>query len=66
MSSKIFIALLAIASAAPFREDSHRTGLLEKRLDNGLGKTPALGWNGWVRLPIISHYLSLSLHITNQ
>ncbi|PMD33325.1 glycoside hydrolase family 27 protein [Hyaloscypha variabilis F] len=46
MISKIFIALLAIVSAAPFR-DSYENGRLEKRLDNGLGKTPALGWNGW-------------------
>jgi alpha-galactosidase len=52
MISKIFIALLAIVSAAPFR-DSYENGRLEKRLDNGLGKTPALGWNGWVDLPFL-------------
>jgi len=53
MISGIFIACLAIASAAPFRGDSYESGQLEKRLDNGLGKTPALGWNGWVSLPVV-------------
>jgi alpha-galactosidase len=61
MISKIFIALLAIVSAAPFR-DSYENGRLEKRLDNGLGKTPALGWNGWVDLP----FFELSMQITYQ
>ncbi|KAK7953631.1 alpha-glucuronidase A [Apiospora saccharicola] len=38
MYSSILLALPALALAAP---------AVEKRLDNGLGKTPALGWNSW-------------------
>jgi len=33
-----FLVLLPVASAAS----------LEPRIDNGLGKTPAMGWSGWV------------------
>jgi hypothetical protein len=70
MISKSFIALLAIANAAPFRGDSYESGQLEKRFDNGLGKTPALGWNGWVRLPVLSavvaHHLSVKLDRTRD
>ena len=48
MVSKFFIALLASAEAVPFFTDSGEYAPLEKRLNNGLEKTPALGWNGWV------------------
>ena len=61
MISTVVIALLAIAEAAPFGPDSDDFGLLEKRLNNGLGKTPILGWNGWVRFPLLSFSAGISL-----
>jgi len=61
MISPIFLALVAIANAAPSSigliEDQH----LEKRLNNGLGKTPILGWNGWVSTVLNDD----QLHLTN-
>jgi alpha-galactosidase len=37
-------AVLSVALAAPAGQDEP----LGKRLDNGLGRTPALGYNNWV------------------
>jgi alpha-galactosidase len=46
VASSLFVAsaLQTITFAAPAGQDEP----LEKRLDNGLGKTPALGYNNWV------------------
>lgn len=48
MRSALLLVLAAVdiacsSSLAPEKPDS-----LEARLANGLGKTPALGWNSWV------------------
>ncbi|KAK6850187.1 glycoside hydrolase family 27 protein [Apiospora arundinis] len=40
MYSQVLLALPALVLAAPAAE-------IDKRLDNGLGRTPALGWNSW-------------------
>lgn len=37
-------AIHDVGSAAPTSQDE----LLDKRLENGLGRTPALGYNNWV------------------
>ena len=39
------LAGVSFSSASTLERDYEP---LYKRLDNGLGKTPALGWNGWV------------------
>jgi alpha-galactosidase len=39
-------AVLSVALAAPAGQDES----LGKRLENGLGRTPALGYNNWVRI----------------
>jgi alpha-galactosidase len=39
-------AVLNVALAAPAGQDEP----LGKRLENGLGRTPALGYNNWVRI----------------
>jgi len=49
MISQVLLALVAVAGAAPTTSEDSQ---FEKRLNNGLGKTPALGWNGWVCAPI--------------
>jgi alpha-galactosidase len=49
MILKVLLAFVAIVNAAPSKEGLNEDGHFEKRLNNGLGKTPALGWNGWVR-----------------
>jgi len=59
MISAILIGLVAIASAAPSGTEFIENQQLEKRLNNGLGKTPILGWNGWVRYPMRSRYTKL-------
>ena len=41
MYGRVLLALPALALAAPGAD-------IDKRLDNGLGKTPPLGWNSWV------------------
>lgn len=35
---------------------------VNRRLDNGVGVTPAMGWNGWVYL----HFLFLLTYLTIQ
>lgn len=40
MRSDVSIAVLAAATTA--------SASVVPRLDNGLGKTPVLGWNSWV------------------
>ncbi|KAK8100609.1 hypothetical protein PG999_010983 [Apiospora kogelbergensis] len=42
MYGRVLLALPALALAAPGAD-------IDKRLDNGLGKTPPLGWNSWQR-----------------
>ena len=37
-------AIHDVGSAAPTSQDE----MLDKRLENGLGRTPALGYNNWV------------------
>ena len=39
-------AVQSVALAAPAGQDE----LLSKRLENGLGRTPALGYNNWVNI----------------
>lgn len=42
------LAALAVASlAAP---SGFTETLVNKRLENGVGRTPALGWNSWVSI----------------
>jgi hypothetical protein len=49
--------LLVLAAADIARGlASEKPDNLEPRLDNGLGKTPALGWNSWV----LKHSLSFT------
>lgn len=43
LSDNMRLASLALVALAGAEQ-------LERRLDNGLGKTPALGWNSWVSL----------------
>ncbi|KAK8066061.1 hypothetical protein PG997_012808 [Apiospora hydei] len=40
MYSRVLLALPALVLASPVAE-------IDKRLENGLGRTPALGWNSW-------------------
>jgi alpha-galactosidase len=40
----LMIAALGLAAATTDLEHDR----LERRINNGLGKTPALGWNSWV------------------
>ena len=61
MISAILIGLVAIASAAPSGTEFIENQQLEKRLNNGLGKTPILGWNGWVSTVLNDD----QLHLTN-
>jgi hypothetical protein len=46
IASSIFVAsaVQSVALAAPAFQDESMT----KRLENGLGRTPALGYNNWV------------------
>lgn len=44
MYLSLLLALPALGLAAPGAE-------LDKRLENGLGRTPAMGWNSWVYNP---------------
>jgi hypothetical protein len=39
---------LTLAAPTAALEDDRSSVFLGKRLNNGLGKTPALGWNSWV------------------
>lgn len=41
------LAAIGAAHALP-QAGSEVSGELNRRLMNGLGKTPALGWNSWV------------------
>lgn len=40
---------LIVASVALAAPTSSNDDVLDKRLENGLGRTPALGYNNWVR-----------------
>lgn len=46
IASSLFVAsaVQSVALAAPAGQDE----ALNKRLENGLGRTPALGYNNWV------------------
>jgi alpha-galactosidase len=46
ITSSLFVAsaIQSVVHAAPAGQDES----LAKRLENGLGKTPALGYNNWV------------------
>jgi len=50
IASSIIVAsaVHGIALAAPAGQDDS----LDKRLENGLGRTPALGYNNWVGAPL--------------
>lgn len=41
---------------APLAASFLALAMHEKRLDNGLGRTPALGWNSWVRANFFPHF----------
>jgi alpha-galactosidase len=47
IAPSLFVASVvqSVALAAPAGQDE----MLDKRLENGLGRTPALGYNNWVR-----------------
>jgi hypothetical protein len=57
--STLFVATAAqsVALAAPAGQDEP----MSKRLENGLGRTPALGYNNWVRPCIASSIISVGL-----
>lgn len=41
--------LVLVATDAVYGLAFEKSHGLKPRLDNGLGKTPALGWNSWVK-----------------
>jgi hypothetical protein len=55
IASSLFVAtaVQSVALAAPAGQDEP----MSKRLENGLGRTPALGYNNWVR-PCIAHIIN--------
>ena len=49
MQSVTLMLLTAVAVYGMPQDKTQSRGALDRRLMNGLGKTPALGWNSWVR-----------------
>jgi alpha-galactosidase len=45
----VVAAIHDVGSAAPTSQDE----FIDKRLENGLGRTPALGYNNWVCDPLM-------------
>ena len=46
-SVTLILAAVVAVHGLPL-DDAQSHGVLNRRLMNGLGKTPALGWNSWV------------------
>jgi len=49
MRSNLFLSL-----AWGYLSTVAETRSLDKRINNGLGVTPALGWNSWVYRPLLA------------
>ena len=47
----ILFGLVGVTNAATSGVDFVADQQLVTRLENGLGRTPILGWNGWARFP---------------
>lgn len=61
MKTAAFPLIVATALAAPtFQEEG-----MEKRLENGLGRTPALGYNNWV-CALIHFKIRITLNISTD
>lgn len=56
ITTSVLVASASVAIAAPAGQEAP----LDKRLENGLGRTPALGYNNWVSVGKVHIELELT------